>query len=82
MGRCIGFHILKNPKYKRQFEVLNDYIFKEYLDFLEALPKKYYNEEENHCVSEDFVLSFDEWDGVGHIISSTKVDSISDNELL
>lgn len=75
MGRYVSFHILKNPKHKSQFGVLNDYIFKEYNALLESLPKKYYNEEENHYASEDFALSFDEWDGVGRISSGAKVFS-------
>ncbi len=75
MGRYISFHILKNPKYRSQFGVLNDYIFKEYNALLESLPKKYYNEEEDHYASDSFNLSFNEWDGVGRISSGAKVYS-------
>lgn len=73
MGRSIGFHILKNPKFKPQFDVLYDYIMNEYSGYLETLPKKYYNEEENHYASEDFGLSFNDYDGEGHVSSNAKV---------
>jgi Ras-related protein Rab-1A len=75
MGRYVSFHFLKNPKFKSQFKVLNDYISKEYSDYLESLPKKYYNEEENHYASDSFNLSFNEYDGVGRISSGAKVYS-------
>lgn len=68
--------IFKNPKFKAQFDEIKNVIDKDYEEYIESLPKKYFDESGEYVGSESFYLEFYEfYNEYGAKYSITKPDN-------
>ncbi len=59
MGINISMSIFKNPKFKAQFDEIKNFIDKDYNEYIESLPKKFFSEDgEEYEGSESFYPKF------------------------